>query len=68
MLPGSSVQDFYEKLTMYSANIDVIQGSLKALFLGGLPSSIKDYVKIRQPTSLQEAVCLAIQAEAIGKT
>ena len=28
MLPGSSVQDFYEKFTMYSASIDVSQGSV----------------------------------------
>lgn len=68
MFPGSSVQDFYEKLTTYSANLDVSQGSLKALFLGGLPSSIKEYVQIRQPASLQEAVRLAIQAEAISST
>ena len=68
MSEGISVQKFYEQLTTHRANTNVDDQTIKALFLGGLTSTIKNYVTLRQPQTLQDTIRLALEAESICPT
>ena len=61
----SSVQNYYEKFRKLAENLDVTPVMFQAFFVNGLDERIKDYVRIRQPKSITDAVTLAKQAELI---
>ena len=62
------VQSYWERTLEKSNGLEVAPDQMMAHFVDGLTSAIKTYVLIRQPTTLNVAVGLAKEAEAVLPT
>ncbi len=61
--PSTTVQTFYEEFLRLKQNLDVSPSFLLGTFLNGLLPHLKNYVVLRQPKTVQDAVQLAKIAE-----
>ena len=68
MLAEEKVQTFYERLMQKCKNQNVSKEILLSFFLGGLHKDLKSYCLLKNPTTIQEAVSLAREAEIVLHT
>ena len=68
MLAEEKVQTFYERLIQKCKNQNVSKEILLSFFLRGLHKDLKSYCLLKNPTTIQEAVSLAREAEIVLHT
>ena len=62
----TTVQEYLNQFRKLCTNLDVTPAMTQAFFIDGLTQKVKQYVTIRQPKSLNEAIQYAKQGEAIA--
>ena len=66
MKEKEKVQEFYERILEMSDDIELSEAQIMATFVGGLPRFIEDYLLLKEPDSLAQALRLAKQKEKLG--
>ncbi len=63
---SQTVQEYYEEIIDLTGDIDVSEAQLMAHFISGMPKFIENFLILKEPTDLSEALRLAKQQELVG--